>query len=49
MKRQINKDKLFLFPSDNPKFKIEVYDYRGIFVGYMGKINHLENKEKIFI
>ena len=25
-----------LIESDNPNFNYEVYDYRGIFVGYMG-------------
>lgn len=27
---------LTLIESDNPNFTYEVYDYRGIFVGYMG-------------
>jgi hypothetical protein len=25
-----------IFPSDNPKYKIEIYDYNGIFITYIG-------------
>ena len=25
-----------VFPSDNPKYKVEVYDYHGIFITYVG-------------
>ena len=28
---------LMLIPSENPLFMMEVYDYRGIFIGYMGE------------
>jgi hypothetical protein len=32
-----------LIESDNPNFTYEVYDYRGIFVGYMGRPSGAEN------
>jgi hypothetical protein len=32
-----------LIESDNPNFTHEVYDYRGIFVGYMGFRKNKEN------
>ena len=32
-----------LIESDNPNFTYEVYDYRGIFVGYMGFRKNKEN------
>ena len=34
-----------LIESDNPNFTYEVYDYRGIFVGYMGNKSFRKNKE----
>jgi hypothetical protein len=33
-----------LIESDNPNFTYEVYDYRGIFVGYMGRPSRAENE-----
>jgi len=33
-----------LIESDNPNFTYEVYDYRGIFVGYMGRPSGTENE-----
>lgn len=33
-----------LIESDNPNFTYEVYDYRGIFVGYMGRPSGAENE-----
>jgi hypothetical protein len=33
-----------LIESDNPNFTYEVYDYRGIFVGYMGRPSRTENE-----
>ena len=38
-----------LIESDNPNFTYEVYDYRGIFVGYMGNksFTFRKNKENI--
>lgn len=36
-----------LIESDNPNFTYEVYDYRGIFVGYMGNKSFRKNKENI--
>jgi hypothetical protein len=36
-----------LIESDNPNFTYEVYDYRGIFVGYMGNKCFRKNKENI--
>jgi hypothetical protein len=33
-----------LIESDNPLFIVEVYDYRGIFVGYMGRRQATENE-----
>ena len=32
-----------LIESDNPNFTYEVYDYRGIFVGYMGRPSGTEH------
>jgi hypothetical protein len=38
-----------LIESDNPNFTYEVYDYRGIFVGYMGNksFQFRKNEENI--
>jgi len=38
-----DKSYLMLIPSDNPTFMFEVYDYRGIFVGFMGEKKIYEN------
>jgi len=38
-----------LIESDNPNFTHEVYDYRGIFVGYMGFRKKDENINSINI
>jgi hypothetical protein len=38
-----------LIESDNPNFTYEVYDYRGIFVGYMGFRKKDENINSINI
>jgi len=29
-----------IFPSDNPKYKIEVYDWNGIFITYVGATSY---------
>jgi hypothetical protein len=29
-----------IFPSDNPKYKLEVYDWNGIFITYVGAANY---------
>jgi len=29
-----------IFPSDNPKYKIELYDYHGNFITYVGAANY---------
>jgi len=34
-----------LIESDNPNFTYEVYDYRGIFVGYMGNKSYQFRKK----
>lgn len=36
-----------LIESDNQYFTYEVYDYRGVFVGYMGNRLFRKNKENI--
>jgi len=36
-----------LIESDNPLFMFEVYDYRGIFVGYMGNKSFRKKDENI--
>ena len=38
MKCKFNKDKIYIFPSDNPKWKWEIYNYKGIFISYLGKL-----------
>jgi hypothetical protein len=34
--RRINRDKIYLWRSDNPEWEFEAYDYRGLFIGYLG-------------
>jgi hypothetical protein len=34
--KQAKKLGVKIFPSDNPKYKIEVYDWNGIFITYIG-------------
>ena len=34
-----NKDSVVFIKSENPKWKWEVYNYRGIFVGYLGRVS----------
>ena len=31
-----------IFPSDNPKYKLEVYDWNGVFICYIGSAKHLD-------
>ena len=31
-----------IFPSDNPKKKIEVYDWNGVFITYIGDAKYLD-------
>jgi hypothetical protein len=38
---------LTLIPSDNTDFTYEVYDYRGIFIGYIGNKDFRKNEENI--
>ena len=42
-RRRQNRDKIVIFKSDTPDWDFEVYDWRGLFIGYLGNKNQHKN------
>jgi hypothetical protein len=40
-----HKNSVVIMKSDNPNYTHEIYDYRGIFLSYLGNINDSKNTD----